>query len=449
MNTIESAKRLLGGAPRSPKQHRVRLGVVLYVSLAIIFALLFLKPDIQTMLNRGEVLKAEFSSSYKMRPGDSTVKVAGVTVGTVTKIEHTDRGTALVTMKIDGDALETLGSKPTAHIEPRTILGGRYAVEITQGGGPGAPGDDIPLARTTTPVEADTVLEALPGKTRESLQGTVRKLDKTLAGASSKRLRSLVSDLPRTLEPTGEVLTAVQGTRPGKDLPQLVDNLQKLSSTLTSNDGQLDDIVVTLDQTADALAAQRQPLERTLNTLPATLTETRSGLKGLGGTLDALTATAGHLEPAAPELSRVLRKLDPVLVDAKPLLDDLVPTLRDANPAVESLVPVSRNATAVLDDLQGPVLDRVNGPVMGLLNNTWKGTGHYQDSGGGSQSDHTFYEELAYMVTNVDRASMTQDRHGSLLGFQVGAGLDSVVGLPFNLDNLLELASQTVGGNRG
>jgi len=91
------------------------------------------------------------------------------------------------------------------------------------------------------------------------------------------------------------------------------------------------------------------------------------------------------------------------------------------------------------------VLDRVNGPVMHLLLNTWHGSGPYAQSGGGNQADHKFYEELAYMATNIDRASMTQDGHGSLLSFQVGAGTGSVAGIPFNLENLMTQITRAAG----
>ena len=445
---LESFKGLFRGDTKNPRRRFFRLGVALYAAMAIVFALLLLKPQITTLLATGDTIKAEFASSYKMSVNDSTVKFAGITVGSVTKIEYTDHKTAIVTMKVDHDAIEKLGTAPTAHIEPRTVLGGRYAVEMKPGGGTGEfKGGMIPLARTTLPVELDTILEALPGETRKSLQGTVSKLDDTLAGDTKAQLRSLVKDLPSTLKPTGVVLTAAEGTNPGTDLPNLVTNLQSLAETLTENDGQLDDIVTTLHQTSTMLAAQRQPLAQTMADLPQTLTSTRSGLKGLSGTLDQLTETADNLEPSAPELATVLSKANPVLKQARPLLNDLVPTLQDAQPAVAQLVPVAKTGTGVLKDLKGPVLDRVNGPVMDMLNHTWHGTGYYKDSGGGTQAKHVFYQELAYMVTNIDRASSTQDAHGSLLGFQVGAGIGSITGLPFNLDNLLDLAHRTVGGN--
>ena len=60
-------------------------------------------------------------------------------------------------------------------------------------------------------------------------------------------------------------------------------------------------------------------------------------------------------------------------------------------------------------------------------------------------ADHKFYEELAYMATNVDRASMSQDQRGSTLAFQAGVGLSSLSGLPFDLESLVSLALDQAG----
>jgi phospholipid/cholesterol/gamma-HCH transport system substrate-binding protein len=150
----------------------------------------------------------------------------------------------------------------------------------------------------------------------------------------------------------------------------------------------------------------------------------------LGGTLDKLTDTATSFRPAAQKVGPLLDQLDPVLADARPVVHDLRPVLDDARPAVDELVPTVDDANGVLGDLRGPVVQRLQGPVMDTVLDTYRGTGPYEGSGGGWQSDHTFYQELGYLVTNLDRGSMTQDRQGSLLGFQVGAGpLETVGGL--------------------
>jgi phospholipid/cholesterol/gamma-HCH transport system substrate-binding protein len=420
------------------------LGLCLYLGLAVLLTGLAFKPQILGALATGDKVTAEFATGYKLRVHDSSVKVAGITVGSVEKIEKTDDNTVLVTMKVDHDTMELLGDEPTARIEPRTILGGRYAIEIKPGG-TGEFNGAIPLERTGSPVELDRVVEAFPATAREALQGLVGKAGQTLS-RSDKPLGGLLETVPPVFGPAAGIADAARGTRPERDLPDLVANLSTTADVLSRRDGQLDSIVANLHATSVVLAQHRGELSQTLANLPATVTEANAGLTGLNDSVERLTTTAKSLRPSAPEIVDLVAELDPALSEAVPLMRDLKPLLRDARPAVRQLVPVAQRGTSVLGDLEGPVLDRVNGPVVDFVMNPWDGTGPFAKSALGYQADHTFYEEVAYMATNIDRASMTQDHYGSTLAFQAGAGVETITdGLPFSLENIVKLALNQQG----
>lgn len=449
MGTVKTVlRRLAAGRSAKPEGNErarlFRMGLSLYLTVAIVLGLLALKPQIRALLDGGEEVTAEFSSQYKLRAHDSTVKVAGVTVGSVIDIEETDRRTVLVTMKIDGDVVDKLGAEPTAEIEPRTLLGGRYAIELYPGGGDGDFSGDIPLERTNLPVELDSVTEALPADAREALQGVVGKGGPAVS-ESADEIAALLDAAPDVLRPAAPVLRSVRGTRPLQDLGDVVTYLDATARALTRNDGQLEGTVTNLSTVARALELHREDLATVLEELPDTLRGARGGINGLADVVAELETTARSLEPATPELADLLIDLGPTLRIARPVLRELVPTLRDLRPAVSELVPVAEQATGVLGDLRGPVLHRVRGPVMDFLLNKWVGTGPYSESAQGYQADHKVYEELAYMATNIDRASMGQDVRGSTLAFQAGVGLDSIDGLPFSVDNIVKLALDNAG----
>jgi phospholipid/cholesterol/gamma-HCH transport system substrate-binding protein len=92
----------------------------------------------------------------------------------------------------------------------------------------------------------------------------------------------------------------------------------------------------------------------------------------------------------------------------------------------------------------------VNGPIMSFLLQPWNPAddGPYKDSAQGYQASHRFYEEVAYMASNIDAASMMQDARGSTLAFQAGAGAGSIHGLPFSIENVVKLALQYAGGTQ-
>jgi len=441
-------RRLWAGRSARPasneKARLFRLGLGLYITVGIVMLLLVAKPQIKAMLDGGDVLTAEFSSQYKLRAHDSTVKVAGVTVGSVTDIDDTDHGTVVVTMKVDHDVVEKLGAEPTADIEPRTLLGGRYAVELHPGGGSGEFSGAIPLARTNIPVELDTIAEALPATAREALQGVAGEADRTVS-RSSREIARLLDTAPGVLRPAAPVLRSVRGTRPSSDLRDIVTYLDATAHALTRHDGQLASTVADLSTVSRALADHRDQLATVLRGLPGTLRDARAGINGLADVVDELEPTARSLRPSAPELADLLLELEPTLRIARPVLRDLVPTLHQLRPAVNELVPVVDQATGIVTDLRGPVMHRVEGPVMDFLLNKWVGSGPYAQSAQGYQADHLVYEELAYMATNIDRASMGQDSRGSTLAFQAGVGLDSIDGLPFSLENVVKLALDNAG----
>lgn len=424
---------------RDDRPRSLRLGLGLYVFIVVVLMLLSVKPQLKASLNRDPEITAEFKSQYKLRAHDSSVKVAGITVGTVTDIEDTDRGTVRVTMKVDDEVLDKLGTRPSAEIEPRTLLGGRYAIDLHPGGDKGEFSGAIPVSRTNVPVELDSVLEALPADARTALQSLVGNAAPTLDN-SEDELAGLLETAPDVLDPGADVLDAAQGTRPQRDLSEIVRHLDTTAATLGRSDRKLDGIAADLSTTSAVLAAHREELAIVLNELPQTLRSSRSGINGLAGAVAELETTAQSLRPAAPHIDELLTELEPTLRAAQPVLKELVPTLRQARPAVRELVPVASRATGVLRDLRGPVMGRVKGPVMDFLLNPWVGTGAYAESAKGYQADHKVYEELAYMATNIDRASMGQDHYGSTLAFQAGVGLSSLHGLPFSLESLVQMA---------
>ncbi|SNR92331.1 phospholipid/cholesterol/gamma-HCH transport system substrate-binding protein [Haloechinothrix alba] len=423
-------------------------GVAFLAIVVIVLMLAVFKPSIQTILRSGETVTAEFDRNYQLRADVTRVKIGGLEVGVVSDIEETDKGTVEVSMKVEESALDTLGSEPSAVITPVTVLGGGYAIALKRGGAGDFNNEGIPQERTQIPVELDRVLETLPRPTRQSLQNTVEQLDTTLAGGGTESLQSLLAESPNTLRPAGEVLEAAQGDRPGVDLPQIVTNFHAMADVLTERQGQLGDIVTSLNDTTAVLAEQSHPLAEGIKSLPATLRSTRSGVIALRGSLDRLTTTAKEFRPAARELDSLLRELDPVLAEARPLMRDLRPLMRDARPLVEQLVPVASQGTETLENVRGPVMERVNGPISDTVMNTWRGSGPYKNSGAGMQSGHKFYEEVGYLAANMDRGSMTQDSQGSLLSFQVGAGTGSLDGVPQTPQNLLDQIEQYAGGGR-
>jgi phospholipid/cholesterol/gamma-HCH transport system substrate-binding protein len=394
----------------------VKIGVAFIIVVLVGGWVMFNKTKVVATLTPGDTIQVHFAREYRLFPYVSKVKVSYVPVGVVTDSEELDDRTSMIDIKIDKGVKERLGSAPVAVIRPTTLLGGNYFLDLIPGGDKGAfTGDLIPTERTRLPVELDAITRALQPNALAGLQGTVRKLDETLAGGGRAALQRLVADAPGSLEPTSEVVQALRGTNPERDLANVVDGLENTARELSQPPGRTEAIIKDLAATSAAFGRRSPEFAATLGRLPSALRETDAGLKRLNTTLDILEDTAADIRPTAQELEPTLDRLDPVLERARPVIAELRDVVEDLRPVVEDLRPVSTDLTEVFDDLDGPVVDRVNGPIRDMLYSPFKGTGRYINT----QTDKPIFQEVVYALNNLDRANMV-DNNASAISFQPG-----------------------------
>lgn len=412
----------------------VGIGVIAIVVTMLVGYVMFQKDMLLTNLVPGDTVQAHFAQDYRLREYITPVKVGGVKVGRVSDVERLDDGTAMVTVKVDSGIAAKIGSEPSAAIRPTILLGGNYYLELVPGGDHS--GEDfegvIPTERTSVPVELDQIASTLQPDAITGARAATRQLDGTLQEEGRSAVQDLVGDAPAALDPATPVLQGLAGSRPD-DLTKVVSGMDSMSRTLLKQDGQLDAIVADLATTSRTLGARSQDMNALLADLPETLDTADAGLRRLDTTLGKLRDTAEPAQDIVDELGPLVDHATPVLARALPVVTDLRGVLADARPLVDDLVPASQTGTAVLDDLKGPVLDRLNGPVLDTVMSPYTGQGPYSGTGDG---ETPFYEELGYMVTNVDRASKVTDANGANVGFQPGFGAGSVEGVPIDIEQL-------------
>lgn len=415
------------GRPVGP----LTLGAALITVTIVAAAVILYKDHISTAFAPSSTIKAHLNENHGITPYSSNVKISGVEVGEVTGVEK-EAGGAVVTIAANPDVPRKLRSQPSVRVRPTTLLGGNYFLDLVPGGPPGVFGGDIPRERSTVPVEQDKISRVFQPNVLDGLQGDLRHLRGVLGPDGRNALQNLVADAPRTLRPAAPVLNSAQGTHPEGDLPNLVGGLQNTAAALTQQEGQLQSTVHNLSVTSGVLGERSADVSRTVRNLPGTVDSTGAGFHRLDRSLEKLRATAEPARPTARRLNTTLDHLNPALVKARPLVHNLNGLLTDARPMVDELTPTAEQANAVLDDVRGPVLDRLNGPVKNTVLSPYHGTGHYQNSG----NDHRFYQELAYMVTGMDRLAQVTDRNGATIGYGIGINAGTVGGTPVSLEQL-------------
>ncbi|GAA5149999.1 hypothetical protein GCM10023321_14750 [Pseudonocardia eucalypti] len=420
--------------PSTTRRRQLLTGATFLLVVLALLVGVFYKQALLAMVRPGETIQAEFARAYKLDPAESAVKIAGSPVGVVRSVEPTERGTSLVTMRVDEDTRRLLGEAPTAMVRPTTILGGRYYVDLRPGGRPGAfLAERIPVERAKTPVELNEALEGLQPRAVEGMRGTLAQVDQTLRAGGSDALREFVTAAPAPLRSLGPVVASARGEQPEVDLARLVTDTDKAAGALLRRDGQLDGVLRSLDTATAALAERRGPLAEGVDRLPSALAAIDLAARRVSVTLDDLRDTAPRLHDTAAEFDPLMARLDPMLAELRPVTARLPGVLRDGRSLVHQLIPVSTLGRDVFDDLRGPVLDRINGPVNDMLRTEWKGTGRFA---GGGDNGNNVYQQIAAMISNVANSTVQHDQNGSAINFELGEGPSMVNGMPFGLDNM-------------
>ena len=164
---------------RRPKRSNAFIGLMAVIVIAVAIFFGFTK-DIP--FTHGYVLKAQFESANSIRP-NSPVRIAGVDVGKVKKIEPL-QGTnaAVLVMELKHSALP-IHQDATAKIRPRIFLEGNFFVDLKPGT-PQSPqldsGDTLRISQTATPVQLDQVLTSLQSDSRQDLKIVLRGFNQAL-----------------------------------------------------------------------------------------------------------------------------------------------------------------------------------------------------------------------------------------------------------------------------
>ncbi len=215
----------------------VTAGAILAVVLIVVTYFGFTK---HIPFTHGYRLQAVFESSNNVRPG-SPVRIAGVNVGKVKKVERAGSSdAAVVTMELDNKALP-IHKDATLKIRPRIFLEGNFFVDLKPGT-PSSPtlsdNDRIPMTQTSRPVQLDEVLTSLQSDARVDLQDVLINYgqslkhqptaaedadqDRAVKGEDgAKALNQAFNYSGPALRNTSIVNQALLGTQPG-DLAKLI-----------------------------------------------------------------------------------------------------------------------------------------------------------------------------------------------------------------------------------
>jgi len=300
-------------------------------------------------------VRAVFRTANNVKP-NSLVRIAGVNVGKVTKVEAVQDGgdAAIITMRIDDKGLP-LHRDATVRIRPRIFLEGNFFLDVSPGS-PSAPeledGATIPVNQTSAPVQVDQVLSALKADTRKSLQGLLDELGRGLEGGARGYQRSI-----RFWEPAYRDSATVNEATLGverHDLSGYLRGATRVARGLDADPAALQALITDFRTTAAAFSEHDGALRRAVAELPRTLRAAQPALGTLNAAFPPLRRLVADLRPGVRSSGPALEASMPFVRELRGLVSEpeLRGLVRDLRPVVPDLAALNRGSVPLYEQVR-------------------------------------------------------------------------------------------------
>jgi phospholipid/cholesterol/gamma-HCH transport system substrate-binding protein len=238
--------------------------------------------------------KAEFTDATGLNKGDD-IRVAGVRVGTVKRVEIVDRTRALITFTVDEDTSVNGGTN--AAIRYRNLVGQRY-ISLTQEVGDTqrlAAGSTIPVSRTKPALDLTVLFDDVNQLSYELIQVFQGE------GGTLEGLLAHTASVTNTLADRDQVIG------------ELIDNLSLVLDHVADRDKQLTRLIQSFRTLVGGLKKDRNAILGSLEDVSTLSVETASLLDGIRRPfvkdIKELRTVAGNIDKNKAELDRALQVL--------------------------------------------------------------------------------------------------------------------------------------------
>jgi phospholipid/cholesterol/gamma-HCH transport system substrate-binding protein len=247
--------------------------------------------------------KAIFSDATGVVKGDD-IRIAGVKVGSVKKVEIVDRTRARVTFSVRDATAVTRSS--TATIRYRNLVGQRY-IAVTQGVGDTtrlAKDATIPLSRTQPALDLTTLFNGFKPLFAALTPADVNKLSYELIQV----FQGEGGNLEGLLRSTGSVTTTLADH--DKLIGDVITNLNAVLQTVGDRDKELSELIVQLNGFVSGLAQDKDAI---LNSLDAVANLSQETADITTGIRPSLVTSVHHLRTVATNLNKGRDEIDRAL----------------------------------------------------------------------------------------------------------------------------------------
>ena len=299
---------------------------------------------------------------------EADVRISGVSVGKVKRIELNDDGLADAMVELES-AYSPIPSDTRATLRAKTLLGETY-VELTPGSEqvePLAEGDSIPGAQVAESVQLDEIFRTFDPPTRAAFQTWMQSQALAFKGRGDDFSNAIAG-----LEPFAEEAEATLRILDSQRLAtqRLIRDGGEVFEALSERRGQLRGLIESSDAVFATTARRNAELAETFRIFPTFLRESRS-------TLARLETFARDSDPVVQALRPAARELSPTFIALGELAPDLESFLLGFGRATAAANDGFAALRGLLDDELPPLLQRLD-PYLAQANSILEGVNLYR-----------------------------------------------------------------------
>jgi len=352
----------------------------------------------------------------------AAVRVAGVDVGKVTKVEALENGMARVQMEIQ-DKGRPIHRDAEFKIRPRIFLEGNVFVDI-QPGTPEAPeldsGSVVPPQQTAAPVQFEQVLAILQSDTREDLKTLLQEFAAGWEKGGAEAFNRSTQWWTPAYKNSALANEATLGEEP-HDFSKLMKGQAKVARALAEDEEALKDLVTDFNTFAGALAREDVALEAAIPALRDVVVRGRPALAALNGSFPSLRAFARDALPGTRSSLPTINASLPFIKQARGLMSraelrGLAGDLRTTIPSLARLnaasLPFLGEARALSSCTSKTLVPWATKPIP-------------SDEPG--NSNQPFYKQAPRGLVGLSGESRFNDANTPFFRVQQGAGPNHVV----------------------
>ena len=362
-------------------------------------------------------VKIHFAESVNVKERQP-VRIAGVDVGEVVKVEHADPPKRLVevTVRIEDDG-RPIHEDAQVKIRPRIFLEGNWFLDMSPGTSRSPElkdGGVIPVHQTASPVQLGQVFAILQTETRENIRRIFREYGSALEGEGAAGFNRSIPYWEPAYRDSAIVQDATLGLG-AHDLSGYVDSAGRVARGLDRSPNALKSLITDFDDAAGAFARESTSLEAAIGELPRTLRTARPALAKLNDAFPPLRRLAADLRPSVRESGRTIDVSMPFIQQTRRLVSpaELRGLVADLRPTVPNLARLTRDSVPLFETLresagcENEVFDRFSNDR--LEDPFFPATGR-------------IYEEAAKPLPSLAAESRNGDANGQWFHVLVSAG---------------------------